>query len=117
MQWDLWNPWATFYELNSTHPLIAHRLEYLSDQAAAMGQEPYIVFDRRKPESYWDDFVVDLGVMFLPLLLMAVGPGLGTLAGRRSGAWDPSRAQRSWDREPAWHWSACPSWGWGSACS
>ena len=59
MQWDLWNPWATFYELNSTHPLVAHRLQYLGDQAAAMGQEPYIVFDRRKPESYWDDFAVD----------------------------------------------------------
>jgi Zn-dependent protease with chaperone function/Zn-finger nucleic acid-binding protein len=76
MQWDLWNPWATFYELNSTHPLVAHRLQYLSDQAAAMGQEPYIVFDRRKPESYWDDFAVDLLVMFLPLLLFLLGLGL-----------------------------------------
>jgi Zn-dependent protease with chaperone function/Zn-finger nucleic acid-binding protein len=81
MQWDLWNPWATFYELNSTHPLIAHRLEYLSDQAAAMGEEPYIVFDRRKPESYWDDFAVDLGVMFLPVLLLAMGLGLALLLG------------------------------------
>ncbi len=81
MQWDLWNPWATFYELNSTHPLIAHRLEYLSDQAAAMGDEPYIVFDRRKPESYWDDFAVDLGVMFLPVLLLAVGMGLALVLG------------------------------------
>jgi Zn-dependent protease with chaperone function/Zn-finger nucleic acid-binding protein len=81
MQWDLWNPWATVYELHSTHPLIAHRLEYLSDQGAAMGQEPYIVFDRRKPESYWDDFLVDLGVMFLPILLMAAGMGLALLLG------------------------------------
>src|SRR5262249_22696797 len=23
MQWDLWNPWAKLYELNSTHPLVA----------------------------------------------------------------------------------------------
>jgi Zn-dependent protease with chaperone function/Zn-finger nucleic acid-binding protein len=76
MQWDLWNPWATFYELNSTHPLVAHRLQYLGDQAAAMGEEPYIVFDRRKPESYWDDFFVDLLVMFLPLLLFLLGLGL-----------------------------------------
>ncbi len=73
MQWDLWNPWATFYELSSTHPLIAHRLQYLSDQAAAMGDEPYIVFDRRQPESYWDDFAVDVAVMFLPLLLFLLG--------------------------------------------
>ncbi len=81
MQWDLWNPWATFYELNSTHPLVAHRLQYLSDQAAAMGDEPYIVFDRRKPESYWDDFLVDLLVMFLPLVALAVGMGIALTLG------------------------------------
>jgi Zn-dependent protease with chaperone function len=84
MQWDLWNPWATFYELNSTHPLVAHRLEYLSDQAVVMGQEPFVVFDRRKPESYWDDFAVDLLVMLLPVLLLLVGlvaaAGLGLFA-------------------------------------
>jgi Zn-dependent protease with chaperone function/Zn-finger nucleic acid-binding protein len=77
MQWDLWNPWATFYELNSTHPLIAHRLQYLGDQAAAMGEEPYIVFDRRKPESYWDDFAVDVAVMFLPVILLLAGLAAG----------------------------------------
>jgi hypothetical protein len=75
MQWDLWNPWATFYELNSTHPLVAHRLQYLGDQAAVMGQEPFVLFDRRKPESYWDDFAVDLLVMLLPVLLMLLGLG------------------------------------------
>ena len=83
MQWDLWNPWATFYELHSTHPLIAHRLQYLSDQAATMGQEPYVIFDRRKPESYWDDFAVDVAVILLPLLLAVVGFGaaVGVAAG------------------------------------
>jgi Zn-dependent protease with chaperone function len=81
MQWDLWNPWATFYELSSTHPLVAHRLQYLSDQSAAMGDEPYIVFDRRKPESYWDDFLVDVLVMFLPLVLLAVGMGIALALG------------------------------------
>jgi Zn-dependent protease with chaperone function/Zn-finger nucleic acid-binding protein len=81
MQWDLWNPWAMFYELNSTHPLVAHRLQYLSDQAAAMGDEPYIVFDRRKPESYWDEFAVDLAVMLLPLLLFLLGLGAAAALG------------------------------------
>ena len=71
MQWDLWNPWAAFYELNSTHPLIAHRLQYLADQAAAMNQTRYIVFDRHKPECYWDEFLVDLIVLFLPLIGLA----------------------------------------------
>ncbi len=73
MQWDLWNPWAKFYELLSTHPLIAHRLQILGDQSASMGIEPYVVFDRRKPESYWDDFLVDVVVLLLPLLVF---PGL-----------------------------------------
>ncbi len=81
MQWDLWTPWATFYELSSTHPLVAHRLQYLSDQAAAMGDEPYVVFDRHKPESYWDDFLVDLLVMFLPLVTLAVGMGIALALG------------------------------------
>src|SRR5262249_47933341 len=76
MQWGLGTPWATFYELSSPPPLVAHRLQYLSDQAAAMGDEPYIVFDRRKPESYWDDFLADVLVMFLPLVLLAVGMGI-----------------------------------------
>jgi hypothetical protein len=77
MQWDLWNPWAKFYELHSTHPLIAKRLRYLADQAAHQDQEPLVVFDRRKPESYWDDFLVDLLMMWLPVLGLLVGLGAG----------------------------------------
>jgi Zn-dependent protease with chaperone function len=69
MRWDLWNPWAKFYELASTHPLIASRLDHLSRQAAKMGQEPHVVFDDKKPESYWDEFLVDVFVVFLPWLL------------------------------------------------
>jgi Zn-dependent protease with chaperone function len=85
MQWDLWNPWASWYELNSTHPLVAKRLLHLSDQASAQGHEPYIIFDRAKPESYWDDFFVDLCVLALPWLGLITGfallVGLGLLAG------------------------------------
>jgi Zn-dependent protease with chaperone function len=76
MQWDLWNPWAWWYELNSTHPLVAKRLQYLSDQAAAMGHEPLVVFDRSQPESYWDEFLFDLGVFLLPLAGLLAGGGL-----------------------------------------
>jgi Zn-dependent protease with chaperone function len=66
MQWDLWNPWARFHEIHSTHPLVARRLEALADAAAALGQEPAVVFDRRQPESYWDEFFIDLVVAALP---------------------------------------------------
>jgi hypothetical protein len=73
MQWDLWNPWATYYEIHSTHPLVAKRLLYLGDQAAQLGQEPLLVFDRRQPESYWDAFLVDLGMMILPVFCFLLG--------------------------------------------
>jgi heat shock protein HtpX len=76
MQWDLWNPWAAWYELNSTHPLVAKRLLRLSDQASAQGDQPYVVFDRARPESYWGAFFVDVFVLFLPWLGLLTGLGL-----------------------------------------
>jgi Zn-dependent protease with chaperone function len=87
MQWDLWNPWAWWFELNSTHPLIAKRLRYLGDQAAALKQEPLVVFDRAQPESYWDEFLVDLGVMVLPLLGLLAGGGLALAFALQTGVW------------------------------
>ena len=68
MKWDLWNPWAKYYELNSTHPLIANRIRHLSLQSEVLGMEPFVRFDERKPESYWDEFFVDLFIRFLPAL-------------------------------------------------
>lgn len=68
MKWDIWNPWAKYYEVHSTHPLIANRLNHLSKQSEFMGKEPYIRFDERKTESYWDEFFVDILIRFLPVL-------------------------------------------------
>jgi len=73
MQWDMWNPWARWYEMHSTHPLTARRLEYLADQAAALGQTPAIVFDNIRPQSYWDEFVMDLFLLAAPYLGAAFG--------------------------------------------
>lgn len=67
MQWDLWNPWASWYEIHSTHPLPAKRINALTDQAATLRQEPFILFNRQKPESYWDEFFVDIFYHLLPL--------------------------------------------------
>jgi len=72
MRWDIWSPWAKWYELNSTHPLVANRLNHLSDQASYMGKEPYIIFDEAQPESYWDEFFVDLLIHALPVLSIIV---------------------------------------------
>ena len=71
MRWDLWNPWAKWYEFNSTHPLIANRLHYLADQAEAMGLEPYVRFDEAQPESYWDEFFADIAIHLMPAAAFA----------------------------------------------
>lgn len=74
MRWDLWSPWAFYYELNSTHPLTAKRINAISSYAISMKQKPFLFFKREKPESYWDDFFVDLFVLSLPYVL-----GFGSL--------------------------------------
>ncbi len=80
LKWDIWNPWAKYYEFHSTHPLMAKRLHYLSNQAQASGQTPFLRLSLKKPESYWDDFWSDLLIMVLPVLtfLAAVIGGLVT---------------------------------------
>jgi Zn-dependent protease with chaperone function len=69
MQWDLWNPWAWFYELSSTHPLPAKRIKALGDMSWHFQEEPLVRFNLEQPESYWDEFCVDLCMMALPVLL------------------------------------------------
>jgi Zn-dependent protease with chaperone function len=87
MRWDLWNPWAKFYELHSTHPLIANRLDFLSRQAASMNIAPLVLFDEKQPESYWDEFFADVLVMFLPWMLGLAGLGAGLAAGHARFCW------------------------------
>lgn len=84
MQWDVWNPWAAFYELNSTHPLVAKRMMALGAQATVMGQEPFITFRLKQPESYWDEFAVDALIGVLPTVLLL---GSFALAGVTKSAW------------------------------
>ncbi len=68
MKWEMWNPWALWFQLNSTHPLISKRLLAISKRSEEFGQRPYIVFDLEKPESYVDDFFVELLIKFLPTI-------------------------------------------------
>ena len=72
-KWDLWNPWAGYYELHSTHPLIAKRIKMLSNLSKSMGRESYIEFTDKKPESYWDDFFVDMFIDRLPMFIFIGG--------------------------------------------
>jgi len=68
IRWDLWSPWAMYYELHSTHPLIAKRLLALSRQSATKGKPPYVIFNEKRPESYWDEFLLDFLIVLLPVI-------------------------------------------------
>jgi heat shock protein HtpX len=73
MKWDLWNPWAMFYELSSSHPLPAKRIRALERQTEKMGKATRFTFRQEKPESFWDEFLVDLFIHYLPLVGFLVG--------------------------------------------
>ena len=68
MKWEMWNPWAIWFELHSTHPLISKRLKAITKYSEKYGQQPYITFDLQKPESYVDDFLVEVLISFLPAI-------------------------------------------------
>lgn len=72
-KWDLWNPWASYYEIHSTHPLIAKRINMLSNLSVSMGKPPYIEFNEKQPESYWDDFLIEAIIYLLPNLFFIAG--------------------------------------------
>ena len=92
MQWDLWNPWAGFYELASTHPLPAKRILALGQLAERIGQEPAIRFDTRQRDDHDVEEELVPVALGLPLALpfaalglmlptMALWGGLGPLWG------------------------------------
>ncbi|MBR2712375.1 MAG: M48 family metalloprotease [Bacilli bacterium] len=68
MKWEMWNPWAVWFELNSTHPLISKRLQAISKLSEKYNQKPYINFDLKKEESYVDDFLFELLISALPII-------------------------------------------------
>jgi heat shock protein HtpX len=67
MRWDLVNPWAAIYELNSTHPLTAKRIEALNREAKALGQSPAYAIPQDK-RLRWTGFPVEFLIWSAPLL-------------------------------------------------
>ncbi|MGQ9706689.1 MAG: M48 family metalloprotease [bacterium] len=67
MKWDLWNPWATVYELNSTHPLPAKRIRRLEGIMHKMGKPSAFDFKLQKPESFFDEFIADIFIKYMPV--------------------------------------------------
>ena len=72
MKWEMWNPWAFIYELSSTHPLISKRLLEISKYSKNYNQEPYIIFDLKKEESYMDDFLLEVLIKYSPLVVVLI---------------------------------------------
>jgi hypothetical protein len=66
MQWDLWNPWAKLFEIASTHPLVARRVQAASRIAELRQQHP--TFPRSMPPTadYRREFLADLFFIALP---------------------------------------------------
>ena len=70
MKWEMWNPWAKWFEINSTHPLISKRINAISAMCKDYGQEAYITFDLVKEESYVDDFLTELAIYIIPKIFL-----------------------------------------------
>ena len=73
MKWEMWNPWAKWFELNSTHPLISNRLLAISARSEEFKQKPYITFDLQQEESYVDDFLMEIFIYLLPFIVIIIG--------------------------------------------
>ena len=73
MKWEMWNVWAKWYELHSTHPMISKRLKAISARCSEFNQPVYIDFNLQKPESYVDDFILELVILMLPLFIIIAG--------------------------------------------
>ncbi len=79
MKWELWNTWAKWYELNSTHPLISKRLQAIDKLAPQYGKAPFVEFDLVQPESYFDDFLREIGISIAPVIAFLGAAATGAL--------------------------------------
>ena len=73
MQWDLWNPWAKFFEFQCTHPLVARRVLAASKVACSRGQTPFVSSQAQPDKSYWPEFQRDLLFLLMPWIGLVVG--------------------------------------------
>ena len=84
--WDLFNPWAKYYQMFSTHPLPAKRIMRLNNQCELYGIKPEVDFSKAKQikkeqvgKTMMDEFLVDVAVKFLPALIFVALVGMTIL--------------------------------------
>ncbi len=73
--WDLFNPWAKYYQIFSTHPLPAKRILRLNDQCELYGKKPEIDFSKARQikeeqagKSMLPEFGTDVFIKELPII-------------------------------------------------
>ena len=81
--WDLFNPWAKYFVIKSTHPLAAKRIMRLNDQCETYGVKPEIDFtiarklkEEQAGKTLWDQFIGDILMKTLPTLILIALIGL-----------------------------------------
>ncbi|MBD3214965.1 MAG: M48 family metalloprotease [Candidatus Lokiarchaeota archaeon] len=74
--WDLYNPWAKYFQIFSTHPLPAKRIQRLNQQCEEFGIQPEIDLSKAKKikeeqagKSMAGEFLTDLFFKYLPTIL------------------------------------------------
>jgi len=73
MQWDLWNPWARWFELQSSHPLIAKRIRAASWIATRLNKPTAFPMTAPPKEVPWTTFIMDLMFLSLPYFGIILG--------------------------------------------
>jgi len=78
MQWELKNPWAKWFEMNSTHPLTARRVLALNEAASRLGIPAAFGLESRFSSlEYTGHFVLEILAYCLPLAGAVAGAVLG----------------------------------------
>ncbi|MFX0188461.1 MAG: zinc metalloprotease HtpX [Candidatus Hodarchaeota archaeon] len=74
--WDLFNPWAKYFQIFSTHPLPAKRIMRLNEQCEIYGIKPDIDFsyankikEEQAGKSMIPEFLTDITMIYLPILI------------------------------------------------
>jgi len=77
--WDLFNPWAKYYQIYSTHPLPAKRIQRLNEQCEQYGKSIEIDFSNARKikeeqvgKSLVGEFLTDVLVKYLPTLIFII---------------------------------------------
>jgi heat shock protein HtpX len=77
--WDLFNPWAKYFQIFSTHPLTAKRIQRLNEQCGTYGVPVEYDFSGAKKikeqqvgKSMAGEFITDLFVKSLPTIIFII---------------------------------------------